>query len=79
MQFVAASGLFVSCSEQRTCAVSERRYWAPGCQPTERQARACLNALRSLDNLETKEDELDECDSEALCGGKPQPADAGGS
>jgi hypothetical protein len=48
-----------------------RRYWAPGCAPTKREANACLNALRSLDTLSTLESELDECQSEALCTARP--------
>jgi hypothetical protein len=47
----------------------DHRSFAPGCEPTERQARACLGALRSLDTLSTPEDQLEECDPEALCGG----------
>jgi hypothetical protein len=45
----------------------QRRFWAPGCAPTKREANACLNALRSLDTLSTKESEIEECQSEALC------------
>ena len=45
------------------------RAWSPAAEPSERVARACLNALRSLDTLSTPEDELEECDDEALCGG----------
>jgi hypothetical protein len=51
------------------------RFWAPGCAPTKREANACLNALRSLDTLSTRESELDECQSEALCTAR-LPADA---
>ena len=47
----------------------DHRSFAPGCEPTERQARACLNALRSLDTVDTPEEQLDECDRDALCGG----------
>ena len=63
----------ISIAEQHDCrwdaidfceAVSD---WSPRCQPSERITRACLNALRSLDTLETPEDELEECDDEALC------------
>jgi len=43
------------------------RSWAPRCQPTERQTQACLNALRSLDTLNTPDDELEECQTDALC------------
>lgn len=52
------------------------RYWAPGCAPTKREANACLNALRSLDTLSTKENEIEECQSEALCTARP-PEDSG--
>jgi hypothetical protein len=52
------------------------RYWAPGCAPTKREANACLNALRSLDTLDTPESEIEECQSEALCTAR-LPADAG--
>lgn len=52
------------------------RSWAPDCHPTERQTRACLNALSSLDTLETPEDELEECSSNALCNA-PERGDAG--
>jgi len=45
----------------------ERRTWSADCRPTERQARACLNALAARDTLETPEDEIDECRVEALC------------
>jgi hypothetical protein len=47
------------------------RSWAPRCRPTERQTRACLNALASLDTLDTPEDELEECQTEALCADQP--------
>jgi len=43
------------------------RFWKPGCAPTEREARACLNALRSFDTLQTPEDKIDECKTDALC------------
>ena len=49
----------------------KRRFWAPGCAPTKREANACLNALRSLDTLSTKEDQLEECQREALCTARP--------
>ena len=45
----------------------ERRAWSADCRPTNRQADACLNALRSMDTLDTPEDELDECKTKALC------------
>jgi hypothetical protein len=44
------------------------RFWLPECQPTRRQARACLNALRSFDTLHTREDEIEECSPSRLCG-----------
>lgn len=50
--------------------------WNPRCHPTERVTRACLNALRSLDTLQTPEHELEECGSEALC--TVSQRDAGG-
>jgi len=55
----------------------ERRFWAPGCAPTKREANACLNALRSLDTLETPEGELDECQREALCTARMPETDGG--
>lgn len=55
-----------------------RRFWAPGCAPTEREARACLNALRSRATLHTPEDELEECQREALCTARvPEGFDGG--
>lgn len=44
-----------------------KRFWPNDCRPTERVARACLNALRSLDTLQTKESEIEECKAKALC------------
>jgi hypothetical protein len=44
-----------------------RRFWPNECRPTERVARACLNALRSLDTLQIEEDEIEECKAESLC------------
>jgi hypothetical protein len=49
----------------------DRRFWAPGCRPTQREANACLNALRSLDTLSIPEDELYECNRRALCTARP--------
>ena len=43
------------------------RSWAPECHPTEREARACINALSDLDTLKTPEDEIHECSTKALC------------
>jgi hypothetical protein len=54
----------------------ERRFWAPECRPTRRQANACLNALRAKETVDIPEDELDECDAKALCTATLQP-DAG--
>lgn len=61
---------------RKEIARCERRYWAPGCAPTKREANACLNALRSLDTLSTPENEIDECQREALCTARV-PSDAG--
>jgi hypothetical protein len=44
------------------------RFWLPQCEPTRRQARACINALQSLDTLETPEDRITECSPSQLCG-----------
>ena len=59
-------------------AQCELRSWSPGCQPTQRQARACLNALRSTDTLHTSEDRIAECKAKALCTAHAAP-DAGTS
>ncbi|MDH5671684.1 MAG: hypothetical protein OEZ06_06015 [Myxococcales bacterium] len=48
-------------------SLCERRVWRPDCRPTERQARACLNALRAKGTVKTPEDELETCNREALC------------
>jgi hypothetical protein len=58
------------------------RFWPSECRPTERVARACLNALRSLDTLNTKEADIDECKAESLCSihsSGPVSLDAGAS
>ncbi len=55
------------------------RSWAPGCHPTQRQANACLNALRSLDTLSTKEADIAECNTGALCAAKLKPSSSGGA
>ncbi|MGD8859655.1 MAG: hypothetical protein PVI30_06575 [Myxococcales bacterium] len=52
---------------RRAIALCAQRTWAPDCRPTERQARACINALFARDTLYTPEDELEECNTEALC------------
>jgi hypothetical protein len=44
-----------------------RRFWPDDCRPTKRVAGACLNALRSLDTLNTKESEIEECQAKSLC------------
>jgi hypothetical protein len=49
------------------------RSWAPECHPTEREARACLNALSDLDTVKTPEDEISECSTKALCTLNYQP------
>ena len=53
-----------------------RRFWPSDCRPSERQTRACLNALRSTDTLQMQESELEECHTEALCTVEPSD-DAG--
>jgi hypothetical protein len=55
----------------------ERRFWAPDCRPTTRQANACLNALRAEETVNTPEDELDECNTQALCTVKTSAAGSG--
>ena len=56
-------------NECRRAAIAQcqYRYWAPDCQPTERQTRTCLNALRSYDTLNTPESEIEQCSVETLC------------
>jgi hypothetical protein len=63
---------------RRAIADCMNRSWAPDCRPTERQTRACLNALSSTDTLDTPEDELEECQSEALCNAAPRGEAGGG-
>jgi hypothetical protein len=55
-----------------------RRAFPSDCRPSRRTAEACLNALRSLDTLETPEDELDECNTSALCRATPGELGDGG-
>lgn len=58
------------------------RFWPSECRPTQRVARACLNALKSLDTLDTKEEDIDECKAESLCSIRssgPASLDAGAS
>jgi hypothetical protein len=59
--------------------ICKARAWAPACRPTERVARACLNALRSLDTVKTPEDRIKECRTSSLCSlhGEPTSLDAG--
>jgi hypothetical protein len=45
----------------------KQRVWAPECRPTERQAEACINALRSLDTVQTVESRIAECKEKRLC------------
>jgi hypothetical protein len=56
------------------------RRFTPECQPTQRQAQTCLNALSSFDTLQTRESELPECNTRALCDNTPseEAADGGG-
>jgi hypothetical protein len=73
----------LSLKETNDCRLSaiercQLRSWSPGCHPTNRQTRACLNALRSIDTLQTKEDQLEECNTNALCTA-PIVRDAGSS
>lgn len=59
--------------------VCARRWWSPECRPSEREARACLNALRSSDTLATPEDQIDECQVSTLCHAREAaPIDKGG-
>jgi hypothetical protein len=59
-------------------AACRRRAFPSDCHPSRRAAEACLNALRSLDTLETQEDELDECNTGALCKATPSELGDGG-
>jgi len=57
----------------------ERREFPSSCHPTKRAAEACLNALRSFDTLETEEQDLGECNTDALCRATPgEEPDGGG-
>ncbi len=56
-----------------------RRDFPSDCHPTKRAAEACLNALRSLDTLETKEADLEECNTDALCRVTPSEEPDGGA
>jgi hypothetical protein len=55
-----------------------RRAFPSDCHPSKRAAEACLRALRSLDTLDTKDDALEECDSDALCRSTPGENPDGG-
>ena len=55
-----------------------RRTFPSDCQPTKRTAEGCLNALRSLDTLDMKDGEIEECDTELLCGATPGENPDGG-
>lgn len=57
-------------------AVCERRIFAPECRPTQRQADACLRALRSTETLQTPADQVEECSTEALCRSRTRDAGA---
>lgn len=56
----------------------QRRAFPSDCRPTRRTAESCLNALRSLDTVETKEDELSECNARELCRATPSELEDGG-
>jgi len=56
----------------------KQRSFPRECQPSRREAQACLNALSSFDTLRTKENKLPECNTQALCTATPdEPVDAG--
>ena len=71
------SGERDDCRRQAIVACRNRS-WAPQCSPTERQTRACLNALSSTETLQTPEDELEECQTRALCNAPAADAGAAG-
>jgi hypothetical protein len=55
-----------------------QRSFAKDCQPTQRQADACLNALASFDTLHTPDDQVADCNTKALCNVPKAPnSDAG--
>jgi len=59
--------------------ICETRTWQPDCRPTKRQAEACINALRSMDTLDTEESKIKECSEDALCNveyEKPESSDS---
>lgn len=45
----------------------ESRFWSSDCRPTQRQAQACLNALKSTHTVQTEESDIEECSTTALC------------
>jgi hypothetical protein len=66
--------------ECRLAAIQQcaSRSWAPECRPTERQARACLNALSALETVRTPENKIMECSTKALCTLHYTPTTGGG-
>jgi hypothetical protein len=55
-----------------------RRAFPSGCNPTQREADACLRALASFDTLNTPDTEIAECQVKALCKATPsEQPDAG--
>jgi hypothetical protein len=44
-----------------------QRVWAPECKPTQRQADACIYALRDVETVQTAENKLAECKTKRLC------------
>jgi len=50
---------------RKAVAVCQTREFFPGCAPTERQVRACLDALHSRSTLDRNVGEIKECNS--LC------------
>jgi hypothetical protein len=56
----------------------QRSAFPSDCRPTRRETEACLNALASFDTLNTKEQDLPECNRKALCKATPtEQGDAG--
>ena len=56
----------------------KRRDFPSTCHPTKRAAEACLNALRSFDTVETDEEDLKDCNTDALCRATPSEEPDGG-
>lgn len=48
-----------------------RRSFPSDCRPTKRETQACLTALASLDDLNTPDDQIPECNEKALCTATP--------